>query len=238
MAIKRQQCDMVMRLYFRAVADASVVVASRLVSLWDKRRLLETGGRFCQSSKEVLWLQYSVSPASDHLSCVDPVNFPQWWYICIALARFKYSLDNLGDVCLIPRYVGHINGQMFCDCSWFQHFVQCFFFSSMGITIFCFLFMAHFGMFYTWVGDLNGAIPWSKTFPLHCDWIPKTFDILKLFSTTFSHITHSVIFYVQLWKIDVCLLCTQIEGRLVWHSMMKSMRVIYAINALKTDVSP
>lgn len=33
---KEAQCDMVMRLYFRDVA-ASVVVASRLVSLRDKR---------------------------------------------------------------------------------------------------------------------------------------------------------------------------------------------------------
>lgn len=75
---KEAQSDMVMRLYFRAVAASVVVVVSCLVFLWDKRCLLETGGRFCQASKEVLWLQYSVSSASDHLSCMDPVNFPQW----------------------------------------------------------------------------------------------------------------------------------------------------------------
>lgn len=212
MAIKRQQCDMVMRLYFRAVADASVVVASRLVSLWDKRRLLETGGRFCQSSKEVLWLQYSVSPASDHLSCVDPVNFPQWSYICIALARFKYSLDSLGDVCLIPRYVGHINGQMFCDCSWFQWIAD----TGSAFRPMLFLFLnGHHNFLFSFYGPLwnvlylGGRFEWRDTleqnFPIALRLNPKNIWYFELVFNnflsynTFSYLLCSV---VKNWRLS------------------------------------
>lgn len=91
---KEAQSNMVMRLYFRAV-DASVcggelfsVVVRQKMSAW-------TGGRFSQASKEVLWLQYSVSSASDHLSRMDSVNFPQWSvivYICITVQPNNYYL--------------------------------------------------------------------------------------------------------------------------------------------------
>lgn len=89
---KQPQSCIVMRLYFRAVAAPvwnsalfSVVVRQKM-STW-------TEGCFSQARKEVLWLW-----RQHHLSCMDTVNFPQFFfYSTSVLQQWSRRTNNLLD---------------------------------------------------------------------------------------------------------------------------------------------
>lgn len=234
---KEAQCDMVMRLYFRAMA-ASVVVASCLVFLWDKRCLLETGGRFCQSSKEVLWLQYSVSSASDHLSCMDPVNFPQSSCRLHLYSRSTAEvftrqskgsvLDNLGrwshhrtnvlwwQLLSVDRgYSLSILSNAFFFLNGHQKNLLSFYGPLWNVI--------YFGVRIEWHDILQHCI--AIAFSFHCDWISKTIFWNRFF---LLHIQLSYMLSCE----NVTFVCPAPWLRHAW----KCLRMIKLIIALKTSM--